>query len=101
MVFGLFRLAKYFEILLNDLLERWGLGQAKRHSSCTTHRSWPSIDDGLDARVEGICHLAKRQVFLLGQFAQGLPGHGWGDLVSRQSVGAVIAQAILRHMSAL
>ncbi|MBT3842275.1 MAG: hypothetical protein HOF61_08845, partial [Verrucomicrobia bacterium] len=48
---------KRFEVLLNNLFERWGLGQTKCHGAGTIGCGWPSIDDGLDARVEGICNL--------------------------------------------
>ena len=63
MVIDLFRLSKRFEVLLNNLFERWWLGQTKCHGSGTIGCGWPSIDDDLDARVEGICNLAKREIF--------------------------------------
>ena len=51
MVFDLFSLIKRFEILLNNLFERWGLGQTKCHGSGTIGCGWPSIDDGLDVNA--------------------------------------------------
>ncbi len=99
MVFDLFRLIKRFEVLLNNLFERWGLGQTKCHGSGTIGCGWPSIDDGLDARVEGICNLAKREIFLLSQLPQNLFSQCWRNAVCGQAVGSVIAQALLRYLS--
>ena len=94
MVFVLFRLSKLFEVLLNNMFERWGLRQTKCQSSGTIGCGWPSIDDGLDARVEGICNLPKHEIFLFSQVPQNLFGQCWRNAVSGQAVGSVIAQAI-------